>query len=245
MGVVCRRSISADTGPRGGFLNSDKQQRVRHLSPNCQGSERTEAMAKRKARKAGRSARPARKATPARASAKRPTARKASGKRGPRRRRPQLAPRVQVKAHGGARHRATRFGAQTRLGPGFGRQGRQDGSPPDTSGGPPGSSERRHEGPTARSRPADARRIGPEPPSSLDMDRRGSAARTGRAEFAEKLQEHHGMTPTSPAATSTSTSRTRTSPARKRPAATIRRPTRTSSTTSARRLAWNTRTTRS
>jgi hypothetical protein len=31
------------------------------------------------------------------------------------------------------------------------------------------------------------------PPSSLDMDRRGSAARTGRAEIAENIREHHGM----------------------------------------------------
>jgi hypothetical protein len=31
------------------------------------------------------------------------------------------------------------------------------------------------------------------PPSSLDMVRRGSAARTGRAEMAESLREHHGM----------------------------------------------------
>ncbi len=30
-------------------------------------------------------------------------------------------------------------------------------------------------------------------PSSLDMDRRGSAARTGRAETAQKIREHHGM----------------------------------------------------
>ena len=34
----------------------------------------------------------------------------------------------------------------------------------------------------------------PSPPSSLDLDRQPSAARTGRAEFAQKLQEHHGMT---------------------------------------------------
>jgi hypothetical protein len=34
----------------------------------------------------------------------------------------------------------------------------------------------------------------PSPPSSLDLDRHGSAARTGRAEFAEKQQAHHGMT---------------------------------------------------
>jgi hypothetical protein len=30
-------------------------------------------------------------------------------------------------------------------------------------------------------------------PSSLDMDRRGSAVRTGRAERAQTLREHHGM----------------------------------------------------
>ena len=31
------------------------------------------------------------------------------------------------------------------------------------------------------------------PPSSLDMDRHGSAARTGRAEMAQSIREHHGM----------------------------------------------------
>jgi len=31
------------------------------------------------------------------------------------------------------------------------------------------------------------------PPSSLDMDRRGSAVRTGRAGAAENVREHHGM----------------------------------------------------
>jgi hypothetical protein len=35
----------------------------------------------------------------------------------------------------------------------------------------------------------------PTPPSSLDMERRGSAARTGRAEMAEHLHDHAGMTP--------------------------------------------------
>jgi Family of unknown function (DUF6335) len=35
----------------------------------------------------------------------------------------------------------------------------------------------------------------PTPPSSLDMDRHGSAARTGRAEIAESLQDHRGMSP--------------------------------------------------
>jgi hypothetical protein len=35
----------------------------------------------------------------------------------------------------------------------------------------------------------------PTPPSSLDMVRRGSAVRTGRAEAAESLLDHAGMTP--------------------------------------------------
>src|SRR5437762_3256645 len=35
----------------------------------------------------------------------------------------------------------------------------------------------------------------PTPPSSLDLDRRGSAARTGRAELEHSLHEHPGMTP--------------------------------------------------
>lgn len=35
----------------------------------------------------------------------------------------------------------------------------------------------------------------PSPPSSLDMDRRGTAARTGRAEMAESRADHASMTP--------------------------------------------------
>ena len=35
----------------------------------------------------------------------------------------------------------------------------------------------------------------PSPPSSLNMNRRGSAVRTGRAEVAERLLEHAGMPP--------------------------------------------------
>ena len=35
--------------------------------------------------------------------------------------------------------------------------------------------------------------IVPTPPSSLNLDRHGSAARTGRAEIAENLREHRGM----------------------------------------------------
>ena len=35
----------------------------------------------------------------------------------------------------------------------------------------------------------------PSPPSSLDMDRRPSAARTGRSEMAERLADHRTLTP--------------------------------------------------
>jgi len=37
--------------------------------------------------------------------------------------------------------------------------------------------------------------IVPTPPSSLNLDRHGSAARTGRVELAEALQKHPGITP--------------------------------------------------
>jgi len=34
----------------------------------------------------------------------------------------------------------------------------------------------------------------PSPPSSLDLDRNASAARSGRAEFTQKVENHRGMT---------------------------------------------------
>jgi hypothetical protein len=34
----------------------------------------------------------------------------------------------------------------------------------------------------------------PSPPSSLDLDRNASSARSGRAEFAQKVENHRGMT---------------------------------------------------
>ena len=42
-------------------------------------------------------------------------------------------------------------------------------------------------------RTLDERETHDTPPSSLDMNRRGSAARTGRAEIAQSVREHHGM----------------------------------------------------
>src|SRR4029453_15553616 len=53
--------------------------------------------------------------------------------------------------------------------------------------------------PTKRPRLDPERRIlddnAPTPPSSLDMDRRGTPARTGRAEMADNLRKHGSITP--------------------------------------------------
>src|SRR4051812_20479474 len=67
------------------------------------------------------------------------------------------------------------------------KTGRKASSPPKTATAPP----------TRVPRLERARRTldetVPTPPSSLNMDRRGSAVRTGRAEIAEHLRERHGM----------------------------------------------------
>jgi hypothetical protein len=66
---------------------------------------------------------------------------------------------------------------------------------------PKGATKRTRKSPTGRRANLDrARRtlddvVLPTPPSSLDMDRHGSAARTGRAEMAESAEEHRTMTP--------------------------------------------------
>jgi hypothetical protein len=44
-------------------------------------------------------------------------------------------------------------------------------------------------------RTLDETETGLTPPSSLNMNRRSSAVRTGRAEMAETLRNHHGMSP--------------------------------------------------
>ena len=138
-------------------------------------------MARRKAKKAARSARPGRKATPARRSAKRPTARKASGKR--RASVKKAVPRVQARTRKAAPASAPRALA---------------GKPAKTVARKAKVSREAQRVAAKTPRLDRARRMLddtlPSPPSSLDLDRRPSAARTGRAEFAEKLQEHHGMT---------------------------------------------------
>jgi hypothetical protein len=130
-------------------------------------------MAKRKAKKAARPARPVRKAKPARRSAKRPTARKASGKKRASVKK-TVRPRVRAKARAAkaarpaARPKATKPARQSQ------------------------------KAATKTPRLDRARRTlddtVPSPPSSLDLDRNASAARSGRAEFAQKVENHRGMT---------------------------------------------------
>jgi len=130
-------------------------------------------MAKRKAKKAARSARPARKAAPVRRSAKRPTKRKASGKKRASVKKSVRRPPTR------ARSRATAAAQPAR---------RKAAKP-----------ARQVKKPAMKSPRLDrARRTlddtVPSPPSSLDLDRNASAARSGRAEFAQKVENHRGMT---------------------------------------------------
>jgi hypothetical protein len=113
-------------------------------------------MAKRKAKRAARSARPTRKASSVRRSAKRPTVKKSSAKK------PASKGR---KAAAKATRQAKR---------------------PTTTAPPKMAKLDRNRRTLAE--PV----VGP--PSSLDMDSHGSAARTGRAELAENLANHRGMT---------------------------------------------------
>ena len=130
-------------------------------------------MARRKAKKAARSARPARKATPARRSAKHPIRRKASGKRPASVKKRSVRPAVRKKSRAAATARpAARKAAKPAQ------------QPPKAA--------------TKIPRLDRARRTlddtVPSPPSSLDLDRNPSSARSGRAEFAQKMQNHRGMT---------------------------------------------------
>lgn len=137
-------------------------------------------MAKRKAPKRKRASSPSRNRTQKRASGKRPT-KKRQLKARPRKTRPRSAARTKATPPTpAARKRATPR--------------------------PPVATRRTAKTAVARTRDTSrtarldrARRIleesVPTPPSSLDMNRRGTAVRTGRAEVAQSLQEHRGMSP--------------------------------------------------
>jgi hypothetical protein len=124
---------------------------------------------------ARKAARP--KATPARRAAAKKGAKKAAKKAGAKRaarpRSRQVAKRAPVRAakKAAAKRRVARRAAAPKRTPNLERQ---------------------------RRTVAETERIRPMPPSSLNMDRTASAARTGRAELADKLREH---TSTGPALT--------------------------------------------
>jgi hypothetical protein len=137
-------------------------------------------MAKRKAKPAARAARPARKASVKRRSATRKTAAKSSAKRAGASRsgssgRPTVKKRATPRRKTAGRSAAPKASA------------RKTAKPRSATAQP---------APTRRARLDRARRTLDDvqtPPSSLDMDRHGSAARTGRAEMEEKRRDHPGM----------------------------------------------------
>ena len=128
-------------------------------------------MARRKAKKPARAARPARKAAATRrSSAKRPSARKAARRTKSSAR--KAAPKVSAsrKRAAPARKAARKASASTR-----------------SAQKPVGKIPR-----LDRARRTLDESV-PSPPSSLDLDRNASAARSGRAELTEKLQQHRNM----------------------------------------------------
>jgi hypothetical protein len=128
-------------------------------------------MARRKAKKPVRAARPARKAAATRrSSAKRPSARKAAGRTKSSARKAASKVSAAKKRAGPARKAARKASASTR-----------------SVQKPVGKTPR-----LDRARRTLDETV-PSPPSSLDLDRNASAARSGRAELAEKLQQHRNM----------------------------------------------------
>ena len=122
-------------------------------------------MAKSKAARRGRAAAGSRKRTSARRPAKR-TATKKAAKKG-------AASRKTAKPSSGSR-KAVRKARPTRLA---------------------GSRTARGTSPRLNRARRTLDDTVPTPPSSLDMDRHGSAARTGREELAENRRQHKGMSP--------------------------------------------------
>src|SRR5207244_37346 len=155
--------------------NSDRQQSVRHVSPNCQGSERIEAMAKRKSSKAKRAAK---RAKPARRVIRRAPMRR-SAKRSARKR---PASRKRAAPKRAARARTARKPAL-----------KQRKAAPKHTSVPKAAQVAAAKVPRLERARRTLEETVQTPPSSLNMDRHGSAARTGRAEIAEHLRERRGM----------------------------------------------------
>ena len=139
-------------------------------------------MAKRKAARRGKPAKAAKKRSAARGSAKRPTKKRpakrqaSAKKKAPAKKASKNAPSKAIAARKPAGRPAPKAAKKAT-------------PKSSTSGLVPGKVPRLDR---AR-RTLDYRDTHDTPPSSLDMERRGSAARTGRAEAAENIREHHGM----------------------------------------------------
>jgi len=139
-------------------------------------------MAKRKAARRGKPAKAARKGPIARRSAKRPTAKRTTKRRASAKKK---APAKKASKKAPPRLIATKK-AVSRATP---KPPKKAAAKGNSSGLVPGKVPRLER---AR-RTLDDRDPHDTPPSSLDMERRGTAARTGRAETAENIREHHGM----------------------------------------------------
>jgi hypothetical protein len=139
-------------------------------------------MAKRKAARRGKPAKAARKGPVARRSAKRPTAKRATKRRASAKKK---APAKKASKKAPQKLIATKK-AVKRAAP---KPVKKAAAKSNSSGLVPGKVPRLER---AR-RTLDDRDPHDTPPSSLDMERRGSAARTGRAGTAENIREHHGM----------------------------------------------------
>ena len=146
-------------------------------------------MAKRKAKRASRSARPGRKASSATRSGKRPTAAKRQAKKKAGAGRTKPKPRATAKSP--AKAKAAKASARPAKPKTIRHVTKKRASASGKAGGttlPPPARLNRARRTLADEDPVTG------PPSSLDMVRRGSAARTGRAEIAENLANHRGMT---------------------------------------------------
>ena len=139
-------------------------------------------MAKRKAARRGKPAKAARKRSAARGSAKRPTIKRPTKQRASAKKK-ALPKKASKKAP--SKPIATRKVAG-RAAP---KAAKKATAKSKTLGLVPGKVPRLDR---AR-RTLDDRDTHDTPPSSLDMERRGSAARTGRAERDDNIREHHGM----------------------------------------------------
>jgi hypothetical protein len=147
-------------------------------------------MAKRKAARRATPARSARKAPPARRSARRPSTKRAAT--------PPASARKKATAKKAAK-KTVRKVVVRKAAPKLVAKKKAVNRPKPTAAATTATKTNSSAAPVKVPRLDRARKTLDEaetrttPPSSLDMERHGSAARTGRAEIAQNIREHHGM----------------------------------------------------